>query len=254
MRSAPLEGGDDASGPVTSTPGVLTLAEAVDLTRTGDIWIFRGRSAADRAIQVATNAPVNHVGMAVVLDDMPPLMWHAELGQSLPDMWTGQHQRGVQLHDLHDAVRTWGMRYGQRAWLRQLDAEITPSMEAALLRVIARMDGTPFPSTASLAARWVRGRVRSHAELETTYCAEVVAGTYQAMGLLPGDKPENYYDPGHFWSRERLPLLQGASLGTEIRVTIPDLPDRPRRIPRLSVPRPPLPDPRWVTAPRARLR
>ena len=72
--------------------------------RTGDLWLFRGRSAADRAIRAVTNAPVNHVGMAVVLDDLPPLMWHAELGQSLPDVWTGTHHRGVQLHDLEDAV------------------------------------------------------------------------------------------------------------------------------------------------------
>ena len=27
-------------------------------------------------------------------------MWHAELGQSLIDMWAGKYQRGVQLHDL----------------------------------------------------------------------------------------------------------------------------------------------------------
>ena len=57
--------------------------------------MFRGASMADRAIRALTNAPVNHVGMAVVLDDMPPLLWHAELGRSLPDAWTGEHQRGV---------------------------------------------------------------------------------------------------------------------------------------------------------------
>ena len=44
----------------------LALDEAVDLARTGDIWLFRGHSPADRAIQLATNSPVNHVGMAVV--------------------------------------------------------------------------------------------------------------------------------------------------------------------------------------------
>src|SRR5262245_47342130 len=98
----------------------VDLDEAVRMTRTGDLWVFRGRSTADRAIQTLTNSPVNHVGMAVVLDDMPPLMWHAELGRSLRDMWTGTHQRGVQLHDLRDAVLVWGRRYGQRAWLRQL--------------------------------------------------------------------------------------------------------------------------------------
>jgi hypothetical protein len=67
----------------------LALDKAVELARTGDVWVFRGASIADRAIRAITNAPVNHVGMAVVLDDMPPLLWHAELGRSLPDVWTG---------------------------------------------------------------------------------------------------------------------------------------------------------------------
>jgi hypothetical protein len=196
----------------------LTLDAAVELTRTGDLWLFRGQSAADHAIRVLTNAPVNHVGMAVVIDDLPPLMWHAELGKGLLDVWTGKHHRGVQLHDLRGAVEQWCGRYGQRAWLRQLDAEITPDMEAAVLRTIARLDGTPFPPTAKLAARWARGRVRNKAPAELTYCAEVVAGTYQAMGLLDGDRPTNYYDPGTFWSGDHLDLELGARLGDEIRV------------------------------------
>ncbi|ABD10879.1 hypothetical protein ThrDRAFT_01419 [Frankia casuarinae] len=58
----------------------ISLADALELRRTGDLWLFRGRTAADRAIQTTTNSPVNHVGMAVVVDDLPPLMWHAELG------------------------------------------------------------------------------------------------------------------------------------------------------------------------------
>ena len=49
----------------------ITLDEAVDQTRTGDVWLFRGRTAADRAIQLATNSPVNHVGMSVVIAELP---------------------------------------------------------------------------------------------------------------------------------------------------------------------------------------
>ncbi|HZG93713.1 MAG TPA: hypothetical protein VEZ46_03280 [Mycobacteriales bacterium] len=204
----------------------LSLDEAVDLTRTGDVWLFRGRTAADRAIQVTTNSPVNHVGMSVVIDDLPPLMWHAELGRSLPDMWSGGHQRGVQLHDLRDAVTVWGTRYGQRAWLRQLDIDVSRDMEDALLRTIARLDGTPFPTTARLAGRWVGGRLprlrRAHpdAELESAYCAEVVAVTYWAMGLLPAGVRPSWYDPGRFWSGDDLELV-AASLGGEIPVRVP---------------------------------
>jgi hypothetical protein len=196
----------------------LTLDQATDLTRTGDLWLFRGRSTADHAIRLMTNAPVNHVGMAVVLADLPPLMWHAELGKSLVDVWSGSHHRGVQLHDLRAAVGQWTGRYDQRAWMRQLDAEVTPAMEDAVLKTIARLDGTPFPSTAKLAGRWLRGRARREASAELTYCAEVVAATYTAMGLLSGDRPTNYYDPGRFWSGDDLELQHGARLGLEIPV------------------------------------
>src|ERR1700729_2022077 len=139
--------------------------------------------------------------MSVVLEDLPALMWHAELGRSLPDVWSGSRHRGVQLHDLRAAVTVWGERYGQRAWLRQLDPPAGPEIEDAVLRTIARLDGTPFPSTAGLASRWLRGRVPSagqlpglarlpsvaglrglsrpaaEAVLETAYCAEVLAAT-----------------------------------------------------------------------------
>ena len=205
----------------------ITLDEALELARTGDVWLFRGRAVADRAIQVATNSPVNHSGMAVVIDDLPPLMWHAELGRSLPDLWSGTRHRGVQLHDLREAVIVWANRYGQRAWLRQLDGRVTGEMEDAVLRTIARLDGTPFPSTAGLATRWLTGRIPAirhktrEADLETAYCAEVLAITYQAMGLLPSGQRPNWYDAGRFWSGDGLSLAGGFRLGGEIPVHIP---------------------------------
>nr|WP_241832416.1 hypothetical protein [Pseudofrankia sp. EUN1h] len=305
----------------------VSLDAAVEASRTGDLWLFRGRTPADRAIQTLTNSPVNHVGMAVVIDDLPPMIWHAELGRSLTDQWTGDRHRGVQLHDLRDAVQVWGQRYGQRAWLRQLEPEVPHEAEDAALRIIARLDGTPFPSTAQLAGRWLRGRVptlvrRDHDDeaadepeaplsdptaepwfasfqwhsgptdsgrlaagsagrggsgtpsvdvadgdearpgrwsrlralatrrgparaaspadwrpadedddagggdggrpaLETAYCAEVVAITYQAMGLLASGRRPNWYDPGRFWSGDDLPLALGFTLGAEIAVSIP---------------------------------
>ena len=110
-----------------------------------------------------------------------------------------------------------------RAWLRQLDHEITREMEDAVLRTVARLDGTPFPSTARLAGRWLQGRLpgRGHAAaLDTAFCAEIVALTYESMGLLPTRRP-NWYDPGRFWSGDDLQLREGARLGKEIRVRVP---------------------------------
>ena len=214
-------------------PGApITIDRACELVRTGDIWLFRGSSTADRAIRGLTNAPVNHVGMAIVVDDLPPLMWHAELGRALPDLWAGTRHRGVQLHDLRAAVLQWGHRYGQRAWLRQLEGPVGREHEDGALQAVARLDGTPFPSTARLAGRWLSGRLpaalrrrRSAAGLETAYCAEVVAVTYQEMGLLPGDRSPDWYDPGRFWSGDDLDLAPGFRLGGEIAVKLPTAPD-----------------------------
>jgi len=237
---------------------VITLDAAVELTRTGDLWVFRGHSVADRAIRGLTNAPVNHVGMAVVLDDLPPLLWHAELGRGLVDAWSGRHQRGVQLHDLRAAVLRWGRHYRQRGWLRQLYGPVDAAMEDAVLRTIARLDGTAFPSTSRMAIRWLSarqpvrrlllgrllvgrllvgrrsrhrltrsrspGQPRGMADppaLETAYCAEVVAITYEEMGLLPRGRELNWYDPGSFWSGDRLRLADGFRLGDEVAVRLP---------------------------------
>jgi hypothetical protein len=222
----------------------VSLARALEETRTGDIWLFRGASGPDRAIQALTNAPVNHVGMTVAVDDLPPLIWHAELGDKLLDLWTGTHHRGVQLNDARQAVERWMQTYGQRCWLRQLTPEVTRAQEDRMLRVIARMDGTPFPSTARLTGRWLRGRlpvvsdftrgipyvhpkVRESAErakarkrttLQAAYCAETVAITYEEMGLLTTEKHDNWFDPGSFWSGDELPLADPYRLGAEIAV------------------------------------
>jgi hypothetical protein len=198
----------------------LALDDAIALAATGDIWLFRGRSMADRAIQTVTNSPVNHVGMVVALDDLPPLLWHAELGRSLPDVWTGERQRGVQLHLLCDAVRTWSARYGQRAWMRPLEGQIERHHEDALMKVIERFDGRPFPTTAGLARQWLTGRLRRRSALETIYCAELVATTYQQMGLLPSRRPASWYDPGRFWSGDRIDLVPPFALGEEVAVAV----------------------------------
>jgi len=196
----------------------LALEDAVATAATGDIWLFRGRSMADLTIRALTNSPVNHVGMTVAIDDLPPLLWHAELGRSLPDVWTGERQRGVQLHLLAEAVRTWNARYQQRAWVRQLDGPIERQHEDRLMEVIDRFDGRPFPTTLGLLRRWLSRPVRHASSLETVFCAELVATTYQHMGLLVPGRPARSYDPGRFWSGDHIALVPPFELGVEIAV------------------------------------
>jgi hypothetical protein len=160
--------------------------------------------------------------MVVAIDDLPPLLWHAELGRSLPDVWSGERHRGVQLHLLRDAVMTWYDRYRQRAWIRAIEGELERHHEDRLMEVIDRFDGRPFPTTLGLARQWVNGRFRRSSSLETIYCAELVATTYQYMGLLPSRRPASWYDPGRFWSGDRIELVPPFALGGEVAVVYPE--------------------------------
>ena len=212
-----------APAPVRSlrlvSDAILALDDAVATASTGDIWLFRGRWFADVAIRAVTNSPVNHVGMVVAIDDLPPLLWHAELGRSLNDVWTGERQRGVQLHLLGEAVRTWNERYRQRAWVRHLEGNIERHHEDRLMETIERFDGRPFPTTPGLVRQWATGRFRRRSSsLETVYCAELVATTYQHMGLLPKRRPASWYDPGRFWSGDRIELVAPFALSREVAV------------------------------------
>lgn len=199
-------------------PDSMTLEAALAEAATGDVWLFRGRSIADRAIRLFTNSPVNHVGVVLAIDDLPPLIWHAELGASMPNVWTGERERGAQLHHLERAVSVWTHRYGQDPWFRQIDVAATTEMENQALAVVAEYSGRGFPSAPSLAKHWLTGRVRKRVSFTDIYCAELAAITYEQMGLLGDERPPNWYDPGKFWSGDRLRLV-GATLGPEIHVT-----------------------------------
>jgi hypothetical protein len=198
----------------------MTSAEALATAQTGDVWLFRGPSGADRAIRVFTNAPVNHVAMVVALDDLPPLLWHTELGKSIESVWTGELHRGAQLNRLDEALTVWTQKYQQHAFVRPFDGDITREMEDALLRVVAEYEGRPFPRTRHLVGKWLSGRLRREASEQAVYCAELLAITYTRMGLLDAHTPANWFDPGRFWSGDRLDLTSGAALGPEIAVTV----------------------------------
>jgi hypothetical protein len=178
---------------------------------------------ADRAIRIATNSPVNHVAMVVALDDLPPLLWHTELGQSLDSVWSGDRHRGAQLNRLDEALTVWTAKYRQHAFVRAFEGEITPRMEDDLLRVIAEYEGRPFPRTRLLVAKWLSGRLRREASAQAVYCAELLAITFTRMGLLDGATPANWFDPGRFWSGDRLQLAGGASLGPEVAIALDPL-------------------------------
>jgi len=68
------------------------------------------------------------------------------------------------------------------------------------------------------------------------YCAEIVAITFEEMGLLTGERRASGYDPGSFWSGDVLGLRQGVVLGREIAVDVPPGGDSPAAGPSGAAP------------------
>ena len=86
------------------------------------------------------------------------------------------------------------------------------------MEIINRFDGRAFPTTPGLIRQWAKGRLRRRSSLEAIYCAELIATTYQHMGLLPTHRPASWYDPGRFWSGDSLKLVSPFALAGEIAV------------------------------------
>ena len=150
-QSLPNYGGEQST---------VSLQRALDETRTGDIWLFRG--APGRTGRSVDDQQPGESRRDDGGDRRPPaVIWHAELGDKLTDMWTGTNHRGVQLNDARQAVERWMPGYDQRCWLRQLTPYATREQEDRVLRVIARMDGTAFPTTARLTGRWIAAGFRA---------------------------------------------------------------------------------------------
>ena len=203
------------------------LDEAVELTRTGDVWLFRGSrrptgpSRADRTARSTTS------GMSVVARRPAAADVARRAGPLAAGHVDRTHQRGVQLHDLRDAVLVWGAQVRAAGWLRQLDRPDDPGAggRGAEDRRAARRHAVPVHGAARLAlvarpAAERCARRRRRVDLETAYCAEVVAVTYEAMGLLRRTAASNWYDPGRFWSGDELALAGCCALGEEIAVIL----------------------------------
>jgi len=82
--------------------------------------------------------------------------------------------------------------------------------------------GIPFVHKKVREATLRKKQAKLQGGLETAYCAETVAITYEEMGLMSTEKNYNWFDPGVFWSGEELPLTPGYQLGDEISVVVPD--------------------------------
>jgi hypothetical protein len=188
---------------------------------TGDLFLFHGGSRRSRIIETATGSEFSHIGMVVrAQDGKLPLLWQSDPRPVTEDLVDNAEHGGAQLNELSAALAVMtSPDYGDTPYVRQLIVEAAPDLDEEVLRAIASMDATSFPSLLKILKEWVLGHLHVSTSEKRMYCAEVLAHTYQRMGLLPPDPPANAYSPRDFSEQhEKLRLLRGASLGPQQEV------------------------------------
>ncbi len=190
--------------------------------KTGDLVLFSGKGGISDLIKLFSGGKWSHVGMIVVIPefDNAVLLWESTTLSNVADVETSLKVKGVQLVPLSQRVKT----YGGEVSVRQLSKPITDEMATSLAEARKALSRKPYERSECelLKAAWDGFLGDSKGEdLSSLFCSELIAEAYQAMELLPehpAGLPSNEYTPIDFSERRALKLLNGFSLGKEIKV------------------------------------
>lgn len=215
-----MRGRSNRSGSKRAEPAVVPYEEVRPLLATGDLLLFGGKSTLCRRIQRLTRSPWSHVGLILKIEALDlVLLWEASGVGDMVDLDTGKKAPGVRLI----ALSEWIARYGEEIALRRLLVERTPEMLAALAAFRREMRGRPYEQNRLelFRASYDGPLGGNHEDLSSLFCSELVAASYQRMGLLPSTPPANEYTPKDFSSSRRpgLKLLRQAKWTREILIS-----------------------------------
>lgn len=198
-------------------------SELAPTMQTGDLILFAGTSTESRWIEALTNGPFSHATMVVrTADSSVPWMWQEAPEAIAPDPRTGKPTTGAQLGDAEEATQViQGM--GDAPFYVPLTWERPADLDSKMLAVMAKYEGVPFGTVLQMALDYAIGKLYDQSTgLTTMYCAELVAVTYQQLGLLTDVHPPNWYAPNSFGPDEQatLPWAADASLGAPVPITL----------------------------------
>lgn len=178
----------------------MRYAQARNRLKTGDIVLFSGRGMVSWLIRRATRSDWSHVGM-VIFDEALDLAMLMESGGGWKrDVYSGKKIFGVRFLQLSDVVRSYRGRVAVRSLL---DIELTEFDMATIGDVRNELAGRPYE-------RSIRELIgcavdiftwANHPNLKSLFCSELIAETYQRLGLLlrpPAGWPANEYAPKDF--------------------------------------------------------
>lgn len=223
-----LEGAEDIAVKLHKKPEdfnqsqLNTLDEIAHTITCGSVLLCSGTAAESRLIEEVDHTDFSHSAMIVRFhDDHQLYLWSADTVDRLEDQIhkeSNPDHPGTHLLVLKDYVANLDKYYpspdGSKyrfavARLRGVDID-----EKRLWSVMYEYDGTPFPPTSQEFLHWLEGQADIDSGMLNSFCAQMVANTYQKMGWLKLDHPPNHYNPGSYAKTDEInnELVGGASL------------------------------------------
>jgi hypothetical protein len=200
-------------------------SELVDGMQTGDLILFSGISSESEWIKLFTGGQFSHSTMIYRPDPtQPPLMWQEAPEAIVPDPHTGTSHSGAQLGDAARATTEINSTFKDVPYYVKLNWDRPSTLNATMLNVVNQYEGTAFGSVLQMALNYALGHLYGQAtEQDFIYCAELVALTFQAIGVLDASHPANWYSPNSFGPSplDPIPWLDGASVDLPVEIVLP---------------------------------
>lgn len=196
----------------------VKFSEIVNTLQTGDLLLAHGLEVPSLQIQALEGNMWSHVGMIVKLPEYDtPLLWHSYPLDTVADVEWHKVKSGPMLVPLKEQLITaLNEMHDSMYAIRRLQVDRTPEMMDAFLRFVNDAHDAVFPSVPQMYLEALEGKLGIRAPKSNYFCSELIADTYMHMGLLPTNRPPNYYQPKDFSSSGHLPLQKGATLSDEL--------------------------------------
>lgn len=193
--------------------------------KTGDIILFSGKGGLSEGIKFFTVSNWSHVGMVYKIDDpLDPkgsvFCWESTTLSEIEDADTGKLTKGVQRVEFSERLEK-AFAKGYEINVRPLSEALNDEMIRALNKFRHEVSGRPYEKNKIELLKSAYDGIfgDNEEDLSSLFCSELVAESYQAMGLLTEAVPSNEYTPKDFSTEKHLDLELGYSLKNEIAIT-----------------------------------
>jgi hypothetical protein len=207
----------------------ITYDEIAPLLKTGDIVLYEGNSSFQKVIDVITGSPYNHMSMVVLSKDIglkeptdEILLWESTPYAITVDKELDKPKAGPTLVSMKTRLEQEIDKDMFSVFvIRRLSGQLTAANLAALSNAIQAAYPDKFPTDFWFFVKGILGRLFNVEVPQATYfCSELIAYTYQKMGILSNTHPPDYYEPKDFSSAGKITLQQNLSFGDDYNLEL----------------------------------